>query len=212
MAHWLPSAQSILVGLVERGEQFLPILGVLALAGLLWALKRRRRMLRYLLAGTLAVVTLVSAAALVFVVQVRAEITRRTRALAFRTLDDEQSHRVADWRGHVVVVNFWATWCLPCRKEMPELARLARAERGAGVVVLTLTDEDRATVERWEDPALRATTRALFTDDAPPSGLASVVLRWRPVTLVLDRNGRVRDLLLGPQRYSTLENAVHGLL
>jgi thiol-disulfide isomerase/thioredoxin len=49
--------------------------------------------------------------------------------------------RLADFRGHPVVVSFWATWCPPCRKEMPELAMEYQANRTSGLVVLAVNEE-----------------------------------------------------------------------
>jgi len=115
---------------------------------------------------------------------------------------------VADWRGKIVVVNYWATWCVPCQRELPDLSRFARDNRSKGVVVLTLTNEDPVLVQRWGGQALRETVVGLFADDTPRSGLAGVALQWRPVTLVLDQRSAVRQVLMGRLTYATLEKAV----
>jgi thiol-disulfide isomerase/thioredoxin len=49
-----------------------------------------------------------------------------------------RTHRIADYRGKVVLVNFWATWCAPCREEMPSLERLRQALAGRPFVVLAV--------------------------------------------------------------------------
>jgi thiol-disulfide isomerase/thioredoxin len=61
------------------------------------------------------------------------------------TLDslDGATYSRASLRGKVVLLNFWATWCAPCRKEMPDLERLSREFAGRGLVVLAVTDEKR---------------------------------------------------------------------
>lgn len=59
---------------------------------------------------------------------------------------DGKSWTMKDLRGKVVLVNFWATWCPPCRKEMPDLDSLYSRFKGKGFVVLAISDEDAATV------------------------------------------------------------------
>jgi len=54
-----------------------------------------------------------------------------------------------DLRGHVVLVNFWATWCPPCRKEMPDLDALYRRFQKDGLVILAISDEQSATVRAF---------------------------------------------------------------
>jgi thiol-disulfide isomerase/thioredoxin len=56
---------------------------------------------------------------------------------------DGEPHRLADYRGHWVLVNFWATWCPPCRKEMPSLEQLYQTYRERGLRVLA--------INQWED-------------------------------------------------------------
>ena len=57
-----------------------------------------------------------------------------------------KSWSLHELRGKVVLVNFWATWCPPCRKEMPDLDSIYQEFRGKGLVILAVSDEDRATV------------------------------------------------------------------
>jgi thiol-disulfide isomerase/thioredoxin len=63
-------------------------------------------------------------------------------------LEDLQGrmHRLADYRGKVVLVNFWATWCAPCREEMPSLERLRQALEGRPFVVLAVNVGEGARV------------------------------------------------------------------
>jgi thiol-disulfide isomerase/thioredoxin len=55
--------------------------------------------------------------------------------------------RFSAYRGKVVLLNFWATWCPPCRKEMPSMERLHRAYRSRGLVVLAVTAQDAAPLD-----------------------------------------------------------------
>ena len=72
----------------------------------------------------------------------------RRRSANF-TLTDLQGKpwTLADLKGKVVLVNFWATWCPPCRKEMPDLEALYQRFQSKGLVVLAISDEDRTKVE-----------------------------------------------------------------
>jgi thiol-disulfide isomerase/thioredoxin len=64
------------------------------------------------------------------------------------TLNDlnGKAHKLSDLRGKVVLVNFWATWCPPCRREMPDLDKLQTRFAPQGLVVLSISDEDQAKV------------------------------------------------------------------
>jgi len=62
---------------------------------------------------------------------------------------DGKSYALDGLRGHVVLLNFWATWCPPCRKEMPDMEKLYRQFEKQGLVVLAVSDEKRETVEKY---------------------------------------------------------------
>lgn len=71
-------------------------------------------------------------------------------------LRDLDGNRVslADYRGHVVWINFWATWCRPCKKELPDIAKLYDEKRDAGLVVLAVNVEESADDARaWMEGA-----------------------------------------------------------
>lgn len=72
---------------------------------------------------------------------------KRRQYVDFTLTDIEgKSWTLSELRGKVVVVNFWATWCPPCRKEMPDLEALYNQFKGQGLVVLAISDEDAAKV------------------------------------------------------------------
>jgi thiol-disulfide isomerase/thioredoxin len=71
-----------------------------------------------------------------------ADEPHRLPALAFTDDDGAQRH-LADWKGRVVLLNLWATWCVPCRKEMPALAALERKLGGASFEVVAVNIDTR---------------------------------------------------------------------
>lgn len=114
-------------------------------------------------------------------------------------------------RGHVVLVNFWATWCLPCRAEMPLLQAMANRHKAAGLVVLGLSVDRTApeTVTQWLRERDITYPVAMVGRDAET---AFGGVQGYPTSVLLDRTGTVRYKVLGPLAMASLEPAVRRLL
>lgn len=114
-------------------------------------------------------------------------------------------------RGKVVLVNFWATWCLPCRVEMPALQSMAERHRDAGLVVLGLSRDlgPEDGVRRFLDERNITYPVAIVGRDLEQrfGGLVGY-----PTSLLVDRTGRVRHKALGPLAMVSFEPAVRRLL
>ena len=108
------------------------------------------------------------------------------------------THRVADLRGKVVVLDFWATWCPPCRMSLPELAALQAKQGDAYAVVPVSLDrggfQDVAPFLR-ENPQLNLT--AMVPADPGRLEVQAGRIEGIPTTLILDRAGRVAKALVG---------------
>jgi thiol-disulfide isomerase/thioredoxin len=110
---------------------------------------------------------------------------------------------LADWRGKVVLLNLWATWCLPCRKEMPSLDRLQK-ELGSDkfeVVALGVDRKGLDASKKFLDET-KVERLGLYVD---ASARATSVLRvvGLPATLLLDAQGREIGRLLGPAEWDS---------
>ena len=103
--------------------------------------------------------------------------------------------RLAEQRGRVVMVNFWATWCGPCRQEMPQLDRLYQKYRPSGFVLFGVNVDDD--VRKAGDVAakLGLTFPVLLDTDKAVSKLYD--LSTMPSTVIIDRDGKVRYLHRG---------------
>jgi thiol-disulfide isomerase/thioredoxin len=113
----------------------------------------------------------------------------------------QRSYTLGEFRGKVVLLNIWATWCAPCREEMPALDRLQQALGGPDfeVVALSIDSGGMDVVGRFYDEiGIRAL--APYVD---PSMRAGSVLRivGVPTTLLLDREGGERWRKTGPEKW-----------
>lgn len=116
--------------------------------------------------------------------------------LTFETLDGQPAS-LADLAGRVVVLNFWATWCTPCREEMPSLDRLQAAFDRTRVVVAALA-VDRASADQVKTflDGIGVERLAIYRDPKAATSRA-VRLFGLPATLLVDRAGREVGRLVG---------------
>ena len=131
--------------------------------------------------------------------------------LAGTTLDGS-SLNVTSLRGHVVVLNAWASYCEPCRTESPALARVAKQTAALGVSFVGIDEQDRADPARAFAASAGATYPELVDADGALLGsLRLVPPSAVPSTLVLDRSGRVAARVIGAVDAATLDSLVRAL-
>ena len=118
---------------------------------------------------------------------------------------DGKPRALSDFRGKVVLLNVWATWCAPCRKEMPALDQLQQKLGGPEfeVVALSIDNGGAAAVRRFYDEiGIRALAIYVDPTTEAPGKLRTVGI---PTTLLLDREGRERWRKSGPAEWDSPE-------
>ena len=142
--------------------------------------------------------------------QSRNQAMRNVAAPLFETLDlDGKTQRLADHRGDVVVVNIWATWCGPCRAEMPRLDRMYQSRKHQRFIVFGLSDEDAAKQRDFlkEIPV----SYPLLTVRGSVPDLYRDIARY-PAIFLIDRNGQLQPAPGPDQPFGALQSAVDRLL
>ena len=110
-----------------------------------------------------------------------------------RTLDDNASFRLADFQGKVMVINIWASWCGPCRREIPVYEKIRRDYAGRNVEFIALTPEDPALATGRVNKFVRETGFS-FRLGWADGETARVLMNGRgaiPQTLVIDNGGSI---------------------
>ena len=120
---------------------------------------------------------------------------------------------LAQWKGKVVVVNFWATWCTPCREEMPEFVKAQRELGDKGLQFVGIAIDEPAKVQAFAAelglnyPALVGGYGAIELSRTLGNRLGAL-----PFTVVIDRSGRYAHTQLGPLKEQNLRSIVGQLL
>ena len=132
------------------------------------------------------------------------------------TLDtlDGNTVTLSELRGNVVVVNFWATWCLPCRAETPALEKSYEQYKDSGVVVLgvNLTDQDSISEVESFVQEFRLTYPILLDRDGTVSNTLYQI-RGLPTTFFVNREGIIRTAVVGgPMSETFIRSKIEALL
>jgi peroxiredoxin len=122
---------------------------------------------------------------------------------------DGKPLKVSELRGQVVLLNFWATWCVPCRSEIPSLNAMQRDLSGRGLKVLGVTTEDSADLVRDYQKDVRQEYTVALGDAGVANKYAVGVL---PTTFIIDRQGRVRHKIIGEKSRAQFEALINPLL
>jgi peroxiredoxin len=116
---------------------------------------------------------------------------------------DGHAVRLADLKGKRVILNFWATWCVPCLAEIPNFTKLRAETSPTNVVILGLSTDDAATQKTFaERNGVNYPLAILQNVQSPYQDIDKI-----PVTLVIDRNGVIQHVLFYAQDFKTLEKS-----
>jgi thiol-disulfide isomerase/thioredoxin len=125
----------------------------------------------------------------------------------------DKNQAISQWRGNVMVVNFWATWCEPCRKEIPEFIELQEKFRDNGLVFVGIAVDQKEKVAAFSKeiginyPVLVGDMKAMALAEAAGNRQGAL-----PFTVVIDRSGKITGTKLGRLSRSKLEGMLKPLL
>ncbi len=114
--------------------------------------------------------------------------------------------KFSDLRGKIVLINYWAEWCSPCREEIPELNKLQKAF--ADQVVVLGVNFDGVTGESLQQQATNMGIEFPLLLDDPRAHFGVAASGVLPETLVINRRGEFQQLLMGPQSLADLQHIV----
>jgi cytochrome c-type biogenesis protein len=121
-----------------------------------------------------------------------------------------KAFHLSELRGQIVVLNFWATWCIPCRAEIPEFNALQHEYEARGLrVVGVLTQDTVDKLKEFQKENRQDYTVMVGNDETGPQFGNGPGL---PVTIIIDRDGRIRQKIVGGSTRETFEAAVKPLL
>jgi cytochrome c biogenesis protein CcmG/thiol:disulfide interchange protein DsbE len=124
----------------------------------------------------------------------------------FTLVSSREKRQLADYRGKIVLLNIWATWCSPCLKEMPDLDKLQKKFGDAGVIVINLSDENLETIDRYLSGHPMVTTHGRVERREVPGfyqfGGA------RPTSFLINARGEVIDSIVGAKDLDYFESII----
>ena len=130
---------------------------------------------------------------------------------------DGYNKLIAAHKGHVVLVNFWATYCIPCRTEIPEMTKMAAQLRARGVdfILISADEADQEAAARKFIAGKASGTLYIKSTDDDDKYAAAIHARWQgelPATFVYDRSGKKVGAFIGEVPMKNIETVIEKFL
>ena len=197
-------------------EALFGLIGILGALMLTRRFQRRGRpvgVLDWIARIAMGGVSLVGMAALAFLLLVahrafRPGIAQTGHSLAafrFQSVKDDSWHSLSEYRGKIVLLNLWATWCGPCRREVPDLERVQQDLGPKGVVVLMVSNQEPKLIREYLTQHPARIDQGYVSENSESLHLTDMIAR--PLTFIVDRQGVAREFLIGAanaERFSGL--------
>jgi peroxiredoxin len=139
----------------------------------------------------------------------------QTHALYAASFPDANgtSQAISQWQGKVTVINFWATWCQPCREEMPELSRLHDQYRDHGVIVLGISTDDVDKIREFAKET--KVSYPLLAGDMEAMNIGASLGNDKgvlPYTVIIQADGSIANTYFGRINQTLLEKTLLPLI
>jgi len=127
---------------------------------------------------------------------------QQNKAPNFALVDiNDQLHKMSDYKGSTLIVNFWATWCAPCLEEIPAMNRAKAALADAKVEMIAINyGEDKKSVAEFLQHTPIDFTVLLDTANIASKAWNITVM---PTTIIIDRKGNIIERILGPREWDS---------
>ena len=126
----------------------------------------------------------------------------------FTKLDGSALH-LKDLRGRVVLLNFWATWCIPCRSEIPSLSAMQKDFESRGLSIVGVSYDDTADLVQQFQKDIPQSYQVVLGGREVGADLPAAPL---PTTYIIDREGRIREKIIGERTRAQFESSIKPLL
>lgn len=134
----------------------------------------------------------------------------KTKAMDFKLKDlNGKEVSLSDYKGKKVFLNFWATWCPPCKAEMPEMETLYQETKDSDLVILAVNlDEDKDTVQKFISSNKYNFPVLLDTDNIVASKYGVVSI---PTSFFIDKEGNIADKHIGAMTIKDMKNYINSI-